>query len=73
MIVNFLRPPRRASEYVADAVRVLGFVSVVVAAIGWTATDAGILAFALPALLIPRFVGVRPWLDTAFGLTVLVA
>ncbi|MFE1644861.1 hypothetical protein [Microbacterium sp. P01] len=73
MIENFLRRPRGAAEYIADAVRVLGVVGIIVAAVGWTATDAGILAFALPALLVPRFVGVRPWFDIFFGITVLVA
>ncbi|MET0296451.1 MAG: DUF2238 domain-containing protein [Microbacterium sp.] len=73
MIDDFLRPPRTPGDYLADAVRALGLLSVVVAAVWFAPTDAGILAFALPALMIPRFVGVRAWFDIAFGLTVLVA
>ncbi len=73
MIENFLRPPRTPLAYAADAVRVIGLLSVVAAAVWWQPTDAGILAFALPALLLPRFVGVRPWFDVVFGVTVLVA
>jgi hypothetical protein len=73
MIENFLRPPRGRGEVAADAVRVAGLLSVVAAAIWWTLTDAGILALALPALLVPRFIGVRPSFDIAYGLTVLVA
>lgn len=73
MIDNFLRPPRGAMELLADAVRVLGLLSVIAAAIWWTVTDAGVLGFALPALLIPRFVGARAWIDILFGVTVLVA
>lgn len=73
MIRNFLRPPHAPAEFAADAIRVLGLVSVVLAAIWWTPTDAGIIAFTLPALLVPRFVGVRPWFDILFGVVVLIA
>ncbi|SFI19332.1 MULTISPECIES: DUF2238 domain-containing protein [Microbacterium] len=73
MIENFLRRPRGVAEILADAVRVAGVLSILVAAIWWTGTDAGILSLALPALLAPRFVGVRPGFDIAYGVTVLVA
>jgi hypothetical protein len=73
VIENFLRPPRSVGEYLADLLRVLGFVSVGVAAIWFSPTDAGILAFALPALLVPRFLGVRTGFDLIYGVTVLVA
>ncbi len=70
---NFLRPPSRVSEYVADALRVIAVLSVVVAAIWSTPTDAGILALALPALMVPRMLGMRAWPDISVGVTVLVA
>ena len=54
MIENFLRPPRTMSAVVADAVRLCGLLSIVVAALWFELTDAGILAFALPALVAPR-------------------
>lgn len=73
VIQNFLRLPRGAAEITADLLRVLGVVSIVVAAIGWNATDAGIMAAALPALVLPRFVGVRPAVDIVYGVTVLAA
>jgi hypothetical protein len=73
MIENFLRSPRTLGATVADAIRVLGLVSVVVAGIWFQATDAGILALALPALLVPRFLGVRSGFDILYGITVLVA
>lgn len=73
MIENFLRAPRKPAEWIADAVRVSGALSVVALFIWSTVTDAGILALALPALLIPRFIGARPAFDIFFGLTVLVA
>ena len=73
MIERFLRPPATGAEWVADALRVLGLVSVFVAGFGWTATDAGVLAFTLPALVLPRFVGARAGFDIVFCLTVLAA
>lgn len=70
---NFLRRPRGVAEWTADAARVLGLLSVVVAALAFAPTDAGVLAFALPALFVPRFVGVRAGFDIAYSVTVLVA
>jgi hypothetical protein len=73
MIENFLRRPQTAAEVTADALRVAGLIGVLVAAVWWTPTDAGVLAFTLPGLLIPRFVGVRPWFDITYCVTLLVA
>lgn len=73
MIENFLRPPRSIAEYLADGLRVIGLLSVGVAAIWFSATDAGILAFALPALMAARFIGVHPTFDICFSVTVLIA
>ncbi|MDQ0729006.1 hypothetical protein [Microbacterium sp. W4I20] len=70
---NFLRPPHGFAEYAADALRVIGVLSVIAAAIWSTPTDAGILALALPALMVPRILGMRAWMDITVGLTVLVA
>lgn len=70
---NFLRRPSTPGEWIADLLRVVGVLCVAIAAIGWTWTDAGIVALALPALMAPKFVGVRPWFDIAFGVTVLIA
>jgi len=73
VIENFLRPPRTAGDIVADLLRSVGVLSVIAAAIWFEPTDAGILAFALPALLVPRFLGVRSGFDIVYGITVLVA
>lgn len=73
MISNFLRRPQGPGELAADAVRVLGVISVIAVAIWGSATDAGVLAFALPGLLVPRFMGVRASFDIVYGVTVLVA
>lgn len=73
MIERFLRRPQGVGEVAADVVRALGIVSVLVAGLGFGPTDAGIVAFVTPALLLPRFVGVRSGFDLAFCLTLLVA
>ncbi|KAB1867576.1 hypothetical protein [Microbacterium algeriense] len=70
---DFLRRPRTVAEYGADAIRVIGVLSVLVAAIWSTPTDAGILALATPALMLPRALGMRGGADLAVGVTVLVA
>ena len=73
MIERFLRRPRGAGAIAADVVRVLGIASVALAAIGFGPTDAGIVAFVTPGLLLPRFIGVRSGFDLAFCLTLLAA
>lgn len=72
-VARFLRPPRTAGEWVADGVRVIALAGIVYAFVVMTPKDAGILALALPVVLVPRFVGVRVWFDVLFGVTVLVA
>ncbi|MCU1419444.1 MAG: hypothetical protein JWR57_613 [Mycetocola sp.] len=73
MIETFLRPPRGPAELAADGVRLLGVLSIVVAFLGWSALDVAVFALGLLGLVIPRFLGIRPSLDAAFGVTVLVA
>ena len=73
MIATFLRAPHTLAELLADAVRVLGLVSVVVALIGWTPVDAAVFGLVMIGLVAPRFLGVRPALDIPFGVWLLVA
>jgi hypothetical protein len=73
MIENFLRRPRGGAEISADALRIVGALSIVAAGVWWQATDAGILALALPALLVPRFLGLRAGFDIGYAVVVLVA
>ena len=70
---NFLRPPSGTADYLADALRIIGLLSVVAAAIWLEPTDAGLLALTLPALVAPRFLAARASLDIAFSVTVLLA
>ncbi|AGF72037.1 hypothetical protein [Corynebacterium halotolerans] len=73
MIDNFLRPPRGLSEVVADTLRGLGALSVILAAVFFELTDAGVIAFTLPGLVAPRFIGIKPWPDIMLSVTLLVA
>lgn len=70
---DFLRPPRTPAEWAADALRLLGVLGVVAAAIWLQPTDAGIAALALPALMLPRMLGLAAWFDVAACIVVLVA
>jgi hypothetical protein len=73
VIENFLRPPRGAGEVLADAVRLLGVLSVAAAAFGWGPLDMAVLALSMIGVVLPRFLGARPALDGAFGIVLLVA
>ena len=73
MIAALLRRPERPGEWVADGLRLLGLLGVVAGFLLWTPMDAGILALALPALLVPRLVGARAWFDIVFDVVVLAA
>ncbi len=70
---NFIRPAHGVAGVAADGVRALGVVSVVAAGVLYEPTDAGILAFTLPGLMIPRFLALRPTVDLVFGLVLLTA
>ena len=70
---DFLRPPCSGADWTADAMRVIGILGVVAAAIWLKPTDAGVAAFALPALMLPRMLGLRGWFDTTACATVLAA
>ena len=72
MIESFLRPPGGAL-LAADAVRLLGVMSAVAVLLWWSPVDIAVVALAMIGLVLPRFLGVRPALDAAFGVALLVA
>lgn len=72
MIDNFLRPPRGVAEHTADVLRVVGLLSLLLAVLLLEWTDVGIIAFTLPSLMAPRFIGMRPWPDIMVSVTLLV-
>lgn len=73
MIDNFLRPADNRAQMLADALRTLGTLSVLLALLLHGLTDAAIVAFSLPGLMLPRFLGMRPWADIAVSVTLMVA
>jgi len=73
VIENFLRPPVGPAETAADAVRVIGTLSVVAAGIGWGPVAFWVTALALLGVYASRFLALRPALDIALGITLLVA
>lgn len=73
MIDTFLRPPALPGEYLADGIRILIVLSVVVAGWGWGAVQVAIFMLALLGALAPQALGVRSAVDVATGLIVLVA
>ena len=70
---TLLRRPINAGERFADAVRLLGLLSLVAAFAGWGVTEMTAMSLSVAALVIPRCLGVRPALDASFGLALLVA
>lgn len=73
MIDSFLRPAENGARQTADALRILGTLSVVLALLFHGLTDAAIVAFALPGLMFPRFLGMRAWADVTVTVALLVA
>lgn len=73
MIDNFLRPADNRAQMLADALRILRTLSVLLALLLHGLTDAAIVAFSLPGLMLPRFLGMRPWADIAVSVTLMVA
>jgi hypothetical protein len=73
VIENFMRTPLGGEEKTADAVRVLGALSLVAAGVGWGWVAFWVTALALLGVYASRFLGLRASLDIALGLTLLTA
>lgn len=70
---DFLRPPATPGDWLADVLRLIGVLGTIAAAIWLKPTDAGIAALALPALMLPRMLGLAAWFDITACAAVLVA
>ena len=73
VIENFLRRPQGAAEWIADAVRVLGLVSVLVAGIGWSPVGCRhprVRPAGAADAAVPRH---TRWFDICYGAVILVA
>ena len=73
MIQTQLRRPSGVAEVTADALRAVALVGIVVASVGWGPLPGVSLALAAGGMLLPRLLGLRPSVDIAFGVVVLVA
>ncbi|MCU1445798.1 hypothetical protein [Cryobacterium sp.] len=73
MINTPLRRPSGVAEVTADALRAVALVGIVVASVGWGPIPGASLALVAGGMLLPRLLGVRPSVDIAFGVVVLVA
>jgi len=73
MVRTLLRAPRGAAEMTADALRLLAVVGIVVAGIGWGPVEGASLAVVAGGMLLPRVMDLRPSVDIAFGIVILVA
>lgn len=73
MYANLKRPPRTLVEWIADAVRAVAILIVLVSAFTLPATDTAVLSMALPAVMLSRMLGLRSGLDLVTCVTVFVA
>jgi hypothetical protein len=71
MIRTALRAPEGPAEVIADGLRLLAVVSIVVAAIGWGPLSGLSFVAALAVMVIPRLLHVRASFDIVFGLAIL--
>ncbi|GAA4191862.1 hypothetical protein GCM10022219_11300 [Microbacterium oryzae] len=70
---NFFRRPVTTTEWMADGLRAMAVLGILVAALVFSPTDVGIVALASPAVMLPRILGMRAGFDLAHGAIVLVA
>lgn len=68
-----VRAPSGIAEITADALRAVALVAIVVAGIGWGPLAGLSLALVAGGMLVPRLLGLRPSVDIAFGLVLLVS
>ena len=73
MYANLKRPPRSATAWLADAVRAVAIVVVIVSLFTLPFTDVAVLSMSLPAVMLSRMAGLRPGLDLVTCVTVFVA
>ncbi|MET0590095.1 MAG: hypothetical protein ABWZ77_02870 [Naasia sp.] len=72
-VAAFLRPPVGPAAIAADAIRVIGLLSLMAAIIAWNGVSAAVFSLALLGQVAPRFLDARPGVDLAIGLGVYVS
>ncbi|MFF0910415.1 hypothetical protein ACFWZW_06975 [Microbacterium enclense] len=73
LYANLKRPPRSATEWLADIVRAAAIITVIVSVFTLPGTDTAVLSMALPAVMLSRMIGLRSGLDLVTCVTVFVA
>ncbi|KTR96599.1 hypothetical protein NS220_01510 [Microbacterium testaceum] len=73
LYANLKRPPRTVTDGLADAVRAVAIVVVIVSLFTLPFTDFAVLSMSLPAVMLSRMIGLRAGLDLVTCVTVFVA
>lgn len=73
MYANLQRPPRSVTDWLADLVRAVAIVAVIVSLFTLPFTDFAVLSMSLPAVMLSRMIGLRSGLDLVTCVTVFVA
>ena len=73
MYANLKRPPRSVTDWLADVVRAVAIVVVIVSLFTLPFTDFAVLSMSLPAVMLSRMIGLRSGLDLVTCVTVFVA
>lgn len=73
MYANLKRPPRSVTDWLADAVRAVAIVVVIVSLFTLEFADVAVLSMSLPAVMLSRMIGLRSALDLVTCITVFVA
>lgn len=73
LYANLKRPPRSVTDWLADAVRAVAIVLVLVSLFTLPFTDFAVLSMSLPAVMLSRMIGLRSGLDLVTCVTVFVA
>lgn len=73
LYANLKRPPRSATDWLADAVRAIAIVLVVLSLFTLPFTDFAVLSMSLPAVMLSRMIGLRSGPDLVTCVTVFVA
>ena len=73
LYANLKRPPRTVTDWLADAVRAVAIVLVIVSLFTLPFTDVAVLSMSLPAVMLSRMIGLRSGLDLVTCVTVFVA
>lgn len=73
MYANLQRPPRSVTDWLADLVRAVAIVVVIVSLFTLPFTDFAVLSMSLPAIMLSRMIGLRSGLDLITCVTVFVA